>query len=329
MKILVTGGAGYIGSHMCKYLYRHGYEPVVLDNLSRGHRQAVKWGDFYQGNIDDRALLDKIFLSHDISAVMHFAGFINVGESVVNPNIYYVNNVSATITLLEAMIAYRIDKFVFSSSCAVYGEPNEIPIPENHPTDPVNPYGWSKLMVEKILKDFSAAYGLSYIALRYFNAAGADPEGEIGEDHRPETHLIPLVLQTALGRRERLEIYGDDYKTSDGTCIRDFIHINDLAQAHLLAFERLSNNKIIGEAYNLGNGSGYSVKAVIDLAGEITGRPIPATIVDRRPGDPGMLVGTSEQAIKKLGWKPSYADLKVIIETACHWYCGHPNGYES
>ncbi|MFC1815075.1 UDP-glucose 4-epimerase GalE [Thermodesulfobacteriota bacterium] len=327
-KILVTGGAGYIGSHMCKYLFGQGYQPVILDNLSRGHRQAVKWGEFYKGSIADRSLLDKVFASHDIAAVMHFSAFAYVGESMNEPGKYYSNNVAATVWLLQAMVANGVYDFIFSSSCAVYGEPNEIPIPENHPKNPVNPYGRSKLMVEQILEDFSSAYGLRYISLRYFNAAGADPEGEIGEDHRPETHLIPLTLQTALGQRKAIEIFGDDYETRDGTCIRDYIHIDDLAQAHLLALERLSSGES-GAIYNLGNAEGYSVNAVIDLARAITSRSIPAKVVGRRPGDPAVLVGSSEKAIQELGWNPRYMDLRDIIATAWNWHRKQPNGYVS
>ncbi|MFC1858030.1 UDP-glucose 4-epimerase GalE [Thermodesulfobacteriota bacterium] len=317
--ILVVGGAGYIGSHMCKYLAKHDYQPIVLDNLVRGHREAVKWGSLIEGSIADSDLLREIFAQYQISAVMHFAAFAYVGESVESPALYYQNNVANTINLLEAMLENDVLNFIFSSSCAVYGEPQEIPIPEEHPLNPINPYGRGKLMVEKILEDFRAAYGLKYIALRYFNAAGADPEGELGEDHRPETHLIPLVLQTALGQRKVIHVFGDDYPTKDGTCIRDYIHIVDLAQAHLIAMERLFAD-LPGRIYNLGNGDGYSVKEVIQVARKITGKPIPAEVVGRRPGDPAVLVGSSERARKELGWKPQFRELEAIIETAWEWH---------
>lgn len=324
--ILIVGGAGYIGSYMCKYLAKNGYHPIVLDNLVYGHRQAVKWGPFIAGQMADTKLLDQIFKEHSIAAVMHFAAFCYVGESVEDPGKYYQNNVVATITLLEEMLKKNIKNFIFSSSCAVYGEPVEIPITEQHPYNPINPYGRSKLMVEQILQDFRAAYGLEYVALRYFNAAGADPEGEIGEEHNPETHLIPLVLKTALGQRETINIFGDDYATKDGTCIRDYIHIDDLAQAHLLALDRLLNG-LPGGQYNLGNGDGYSVKEVIEVARNITSKQIPAKIVERRPGDPAVLIGSSEKAFKELGWKPQFADLNAIVETAWQWHKTNPNGY--
>jgi len=324
--ILIVGGAGYIGSYMCKYLAKNGYHPIVLDNLVYGHRQAVKWGPFIAGQMADTKLLDQIFKEHSIAAVMHFAAFCYVGESVEDPGKYYQNNVAATITLLEEMLKKNIKNFIFSSSCAVYGEPVEIPITEQHPYNPINPYGRSKLMVEQILQDFRAAYGLEYVALRYFNAAGADPEGEIGEEHNPETHLIPLVLKTALGQRETINIFGDDYATKDGTCIRDYIHIDDLAQAHLLALDRLLNG-LPGGQYNLGNGDGYSVKEVIEVARNITSKQIPAKIVERRPGDPAVLIGSSEKAFKELGWKPQFADLNAIVETAWQWHKTNPNGY--
>lgn len=326
--ILIVGGAGYIGAYMCKYLAKNGYHPIVLDNLVCGHRQAVKWGPFIAGQMADTKLLDQIFKEHPIAAVMHFAAFCYVGESVEYPGKYYQNNVAATITLLEEMLKKNIKNFIFSSSCAVYGEPVEIPITEQHPYNPINPYGRSKLMVEQILQDFRAAYGLEYAALRYFNAAGADPEGEIGEEHNPETHLIPLVLKTALGQRETINVFGDDYATKDGTCIRDYIHIDDLAQAHLLALDRLLNG-LPGGRYNLGNGDGYSVKEVIEVARKITRKQIPAKIVQRRPGDPAVLIGSSEKAFKELGWKPQFADLDAIVETAWQWHKTHPNGYNT
>ena len=326
--ILVVGGAGYIGSYMCKYLAKNGYHPIVLDNLVYGHRLAVKWGPFIEGSMADAKLLDRIFTEYPIAAVMHFAAFCYVGESVEDPGKYYQNNVAATLTLLEEMLDKKVSNFIFSSSCAVYGEPVEIPITEQHPYNPINPYGRSKLMVEKILEDFRAAYGLEYVALRYFNAAGADPEGEIGEEHDPETHLIPLVLKTALGQRETINIFGNDYATKDGTCIRDYIHIDDLAQAHLLALDRLLNG-LPGGQYNLGNGNGYSVKEVIEVARDITSKQIPAKIVERRPGDPAVLIGSSEKAFKELGWKPQFADLNAIVATAWQWHKTHPNGFNA
>ena len=326
MNILVVGGAGYIGSHMCKYLAQKSYTPIVLDNLVYGHREAVKWGPITEGAMENEDILDMIFSKYEIAAVMHFAAFAYVGESVTDPGRYYGNNVAATISLLETMRKHNVLKFIFSSTCATYGEPIEIPITEKHPQKPINPYGRSKLMIEQILDDYQIAYGLNSISLRYFNAAGADPDGEIGEDHSPETHLIPLILQTALGQRDEINIFGDDYPTEDGTCIRDYIHVTDLAQAHLLALEKLMNNSA-GEKYNLGNGNGDSVKQVIDAAREVTGRKIPSRIVERRPGDPAILIGSSEKAIKELGWKPEFADLKRILETAWHWHKNNPNGY--
>ena len=324
--ILVVGGAGYIGSHMCKYLAKHGYVPVVLDNLVYGHQESVKWGPFYKGSMNDYGLLKKIFSVHHIEAVMHFAGYCYVGESVLNPAKYYENNVSATLTLLRTMVDERVKHLIFSSSCAVYGEPIETPISENHPKAPINPYGRTKLMVETILSDFHTAHDLSFACLRYFNAAGADPDGELGEDHNPETHLIPLVLQAALSDKRVVSIYGRDYPTKDGTCIRDYIHIDDLAQAHFLVLERLLNGEVGGQ-YNLGNGNGHSVKEVIDVASIVTGRPIPVVFTARRAGDPSILVSSSGKAIKELGWQPRYVNLEKVIETAWLWHKNHPNGY--
>ena len=327
-KVLTVGGAGYIGSHMCKYLAKRGYTPVVLDNLIYGHREAVKWGPFVEGSMADPNLLKKIFSEHDIAAVMHFAAFCYVGESVTEPAKYYQNNVAATLNLLQAMVEGKVNNFIFSSSCATYGEPIEIPMTEAHPRNPINPYGRTKLIVEQMLEDFNKAYALESTSLRYFNAAGADPDGELGEDHRPETHLIPLVLQTALGQRETINIFGDDYPTKDGTCIRDYIHIEDLAQAHLLALEKLLKGEH-GDQYNLGNGDGHSVKQVIEVAREVSGTDIPAKVTDRRPGDPAVLISSSDKAFKQLGWKPQYPDLRTIIETAWQWHKNHPHGYGS
>lgn len=324
--ILVIGGAGYIGSHMCKLLRKRGFLPIVLDNLVHGHREAVKWGPFIQGSLSDTEVLDQVFTRYNITAVMHFAAFCYVGESVSDPGKYYQNNVADTITLIQSMVERGISSFIFSSSAAAYGEPIEVPISESHPLDPINPYGRTKLMVEQILKDFERAYGLKSISLRYFNAAGADPDGEIGEDHNPETHLIPLVMQTALSKRKHIEVYGDDYPTRDGTCVRDYIHINDLAQAHLLALDRLIADGGGGN-YNLGNGNGYTVKEVIETARHVTGRPIPANVTAKRTGDPAVLIASSEKARKELGWKPRFGDLTRIIETAWNWHNQHPRGY--
>jgi len=326
--ILVVGGAGYIGSHMCKRLAKHGYLPIVLDNLSSGHEKTVKWGPFFEGSISDRNILKRVFSEHRIDAVMHYAAYCYVGESVTDPSIYYQNNLADTICLLSEMVEAEVKNFVFSSSCAVYGEPEEIPITEDHPRNPVNPYGRTKYMVEQILDDFRYAYGLESTSLRYFNAAGADPEGELGEDHNPETHLIPLTIQVALGKREEIRIYGNDYPTPDGTCIRDFIHVEDLAESHLQALERLLNGEGGGK-YNLGNGEGYSVREVIDITRRITGKPIKDRVVNRRAGDPAVLVGSSDKAKIELGWKPRFPDLESIVETAWNWHQKHPKGYDS
>lgn len=325
--ILIVGGAGYIGSHMCKYLYRKGYNPIVLDNLVYGHREAVKWGDFIKGSMEDSALLTKIFTENNIILVMHFAAFAYVGESINDPGKYYINNVASSISLLESMKANKVNNFIFSSTCATYGNPLQVPITEDHPQSPINPYGRSKLMLEQILNDYQRAYGLNYTALRYFNAAGADPDSEIGEDHNPETHIIPLAIETALGKRDSISVFGDNYPTKDGTCIRDYIHVTDLAQAHFLAMESLLGNKK-GDIYNLGNGEGYSVKQVIETATKVTGKDIPFQIEERRPGDPAILIGSSRKAINDLGWKPKYTDLYSIIETAWKWHKANPNGYE-
>jgi UDP-glucose 4-epimerase len=324
--ILVVGGAGYIGSHMCKHLFRRGYQPIVLDSLICGHRQAVKWGPFFRGSMSDGNLLRKIFSDHPIAAVMHFAAFCYVGESVAEPAKYYENNVAGTVALLKVMLEKRVSRFIFSSSCATYGEPTEIPIREDHPLRPISPYGRTKLMVEEILEDFRDAYGLESVSLRYFNAAGADPDGELGEHHDPETHLIPLVLQTALGQRPRIDIFGDDYATKDGTCIRDYIHVEDLARAHLNGLEKLLSGEPGGQ-YNLGNGAGHSVREVIEMARRITGKTIPARVEQRRKGDPAVLISSSEKAIRRLGWRPQFPGLEAVIETAWNWHKANPNGY--
>ena len=320
--ILVTGGAGYIGSHAVLALQKAGYEVVILDNLVYGHKDIVETvlnTKLIVGDTNDRALLDELFTTHSIDAVMHFAAYAYVGESVSDPGKYYRNNVTGTLTLLDAMVDASINKFVFSSTCATYGVPKAVPLVEDHPQDPINPYGATKLMVERMLADFDQAHGLKSVCFRYFNAAGADPEGRLGEDHNPETHLIPLVLQTALGKRESISIFGTDYPTPDNTCVRDYIHVSDLADAHVLGLEYLLKG---GESskFNLGNGNGFSVKEVIEAARAVTGHPIPAVECDRRPGDPPSLVGSAEKARSVLGWNPQYADIQSIIQHAWNWH---------
>lgn len=317
--VLVTGGAGYIGAHACKALSRAGYTPIAYDNLVYGHRSAVKWGPLEEGDISDRRRLETVMREYKPGAIMHFAAYAYVGESVEKPSKYYCNNVAGTLMLLETMRSCGIDKMIFSSTCATYGMPEQIPIPEDHPQNPINPYGRSKLMVEWMLKDFAAAYNIKYVSLRYFNAAGADPGAEIGEDHDPETHLIPLVLDAASGKRAQIEIFGTDYETPDGTCIRDYIHVTDLADAHLLALEYLISGGN-SDVLNLGNGNGFSVREVIAAALKITGCDIPYLESDRRPGDPPVLIGSSNRIKKKLGWRPLYDSLGAIIETAWRWH---------
>ncbi|MDX2242957.1 MAG: UDP-glucose 4-epimerase GalE [Leptolyngbyaceae cyanobacterium bins.302] len=322
VRVLVTGGAGYIGSHAVLSLQQAGYEVIVLDNLVYGHRDIVEnvlKVELVVGDTNDRSLLDQLFATHAIDAVMHLAAYAYVGESVSEPAKYYQNNVVGTLTLLDAMRAASIDKFVFSSTCATYGVPITVPIPEDHPQDPINPYGMTKLMVEKILQDYDKAYNLRSVRFRYFNAAGADPEGRLGEDHNPETHIIPLVLLTALGQRESVSIFGTDYPTPDGTCIRDYIHVTDLAQAHVLGLEYLLKG---GETtvFNLGNGNGFSVKEVIETARRVTGKEIKAIECPRRSGDPPALVGGSDRARSILGWNPQYADLQQILTHAWNWH---------
>ena len=327
-EILVVGGAGYIGSHMCKYLHGKGFKPVVLDNLSLGHRQAVKWGPLYVGELDDQELLTTILTNHDIQAVMHFAAYCYVGESVTEPLKYYQNNVAAPLTLLASLLSHGINKFIFSSSCATYGEPVTTPIVEDQQQQPINPYGRTKLMMENILDDLDRANGLKSVCLRYFNAAGADPDGELGEDHEPETHLLPLVLFEARDQGQKLTLFGDDYPTPDGTCIRDYIHVVDLAQAHYLALQHLLAG---GESkkYNLGNGSGYSLLDVIKAATQITGEEIGYSVAERRTGDPAKLVGSAEKVIRELGWEPRYAKLDSILQTAWNWHRNNPDGFSS
>ncbi len=320
--ILVTGGAGYIGSHAVKALIGEGYEVIVLDNLVYGHRELVEEVlkvELVVGDISDRPLLDKLFASRNIAAVMHFSAYAYVGESVTDPAKYYRNNVVGTLTLLEAMIAASIKQFVFSSTCATYGVPHTVPITEDHSQNPINPYGATKLMVERILEDFDVAYGLKSVYFRYFNAAGADPTGLLGEDHNPETHLLPLVLMAALGKRDSVSIFGTDYPTPDGTCIRDYIHVTDLADAHILGLEYLLNGGDTN-VFNLGNGQGFSVKEAIDTAKVVTGREIKVVMSDRRPGDPPILVGSSDKARNILGWEPKYPALKEILTHAWKWH---------
>lgn len=320
--ILVTGGAGYIGSHAVLALQRSGYEVIVLDNLVYGHRDIVEkvlQAKLVVGDTSDRQLLDQIFATHDIAAVMHFAAYAYVGESMTNPAKYYRNNVASTLTLVEAMLAASVRNLVFSSTCATYGVPQKIPISETHPQEPINPYGTSKLMVERILKDFDLAYGLKSVTFRYFNAAGANPAGLMGEDHTPETHLIPLVLMAAMGQRESISIFGTDYPTPDGTCIRDYIHVADLAQAHVLGLEYLLKENGT-DTFNLGNGNGFSVREVIETARRITKQEISVIECPRRPGDPAILVGSSDKARKILGWHPQYPALEQIIAHAWQWH---------
>jgi UDP-glucose 4-epimerase len=319
MNVLVTGGAGYIGSHCCKALSQKGFHPVTIDNLEYGHQNFVKWGDFFQGDIGDPIDLKKCFDQYQIDAVMHFAAYAYVGESVVNPLKYYENNLRNTIELLHAVIKNKIKYCVFSSTCSTYGIPVKTPIDESHPLNPINPYGNTKRMIEVILEDYAKAYGLKSISLRYFNAAGADPGGEIGEDHSPETHLIPLVLDAAIGKRESIKVFGTDYQTPDGTCIRDYIHVTDLAEAHILALQRLMDGAD-SSVYNLGNGRGFSVLEVIECARQITAKNIAAENTTRRPGDPPVLIASNQKAVNELGWKPKYADLKDIIGTAWRWH---------
>jgi len=317
--VLVTGGAGYIGAHACKALSQAGYTPITYDNFVYGHPEAVRWGPLEKGDIADRKQLEMVMQKYNPIAVMHFAAYAYVGESVENPAKYYRNNAAGTLSLLESMRNCNIDKIIFSSTCATYGMPEQIPIYESHPQNPINPYGRSKIIIEWALKDFAAAYDLKFVSLRYFNAAGADPDGEIGEDHDPETHLIPLVLEVALGTRNQLEIFGTDYATPDGTCIRDYIHVSDLADAHLLALEYL-NGGGQSDVYNLGNGNGFSVKEVVAAAMKITGCDIPCLEVDRRPGDPAVLIGSSDKIRDVLGWQPRHNNLDTIITTAWQWH---------
>ena len=327
--ILVLGGAGYIGSHTVYELIAVGENVVVVDNLETGFRKAVHQdAKFYQGDIRDKAFIDSVFEKEEIDGVIHFAANSQVGESMVNPLKYYNNNLCGTEVLLESMVAHGVNKIVFSSTAATYGEPERIPILETDRTEPTNPYGETKLSMEKMMKWTDVAHGVHYVALRYFNACGAHVSGEIGEAHNPETHLIPLILQVPNGQRESISIFGDDYDTKDGTCVRDYIHVNDLAQAHILAMEYLRKGNE-SNIFNLGNGVGFTVKEVVETARKVTGHPIPAKEEPRRSGDPSTLIASSEKAKKILGWKPKFDDLETIITTAWEWHRNHPNGYEA
>ncbi|GAB5403985.1 MAG: UDP-glucose 4-epimerase GalE [Aureliella sp.] len=325
MNVLVIGGAGYVGSHTVRRLISDGHTVWVYDNLSRGHRAAVPDGRLVEGELCDRKRLESVMAEKRIDAVMHFAAFALVGESVAQPAMYYQNNVTATLELLEAMRASGVSKIVFSSTTATYGQPSKMPIAETTPQLPINPYGFTKLVVEHALADYARAYGFGVAALRYFNAAGASPDGDIGEDHDPESHLIPIVLQTALGQRERIGIFGDDYKTPDGTCIRDYIHVDDLADAHDRALQLLEPGSNI--QVNLGTGVGQSVKDVVEACRRVTGHAIPTVLEERRPGDPDELVADSSLAQRLLNWKPKYTDIESIVETAWRWHKSHPRGY--
>ena len=326
MAILVTGGAGYIGSHTVADLLERGEEVVVIDNLLTGHREALLGGKLYEGDLRDKELLTRIFAENEITAVIHFAASSLVGESMQNPFKYYDNNVYGAMCLLDAMQQAGVKKIVFSSTAATYGEPEKVPIEESDRTEPANVYGETKLMMERMMNWFDKVHGIRYVALRYFNAAGAHTSGKIGEDHRPESHLIPLVLQTALGQREFISVCGEDYPTEDGTCVRDYIHVSDLADAHIKSVEYL-NNDGASNVFNLGNGQGFSVKQVIETAVKVTGRDIPVKFEARRSGDPAVLVASSDKARSVLGWKPSYNQLEDIISGAWQWHESHPQGY--
>ena len=328
MTVLVLGGAGYIGSHTVYALIEKGENVVIIDNLETGHIEAVHpQAKFYQGDIRDRAFVDSVLDAEKIDAVIHFAANSLVGESMTNPLKYYDNNVNGTKVLLQSMVAHEINKIVFSSTAATYGEPDRVPILETDKTEPTNAYGETKLAMEKMFKWTDSAHGMKYVSLRYFNACGAHVSGEIGEAHNPETHLIPLILQVPLGKRETISIYGDDYPTKDGTCIRDYIHVTDLAQAHILAVEYLVKGND-SNIFNLGNGIGFTVNEVIETARKVTGHPIPAIITPRRAGDPAQLIASSDKARTVLGWNPQHADLEEIISSAWKWHSTHPNGFE-
>ena len=324
--VLVTGGAGYIGSHAAKALSRAGYAVLVYDNLIAGHRGAVKYGTLVEGNITDVAAVRDALRRHDIFAVMHFAAFLDVGESVREPARYYRNNVGGALSVLEAMAAESVRNFVFSSTCATYGEPIETPIVESHPQQPINSYGETKLAVERALPHFERAHGIAWVAMRYFNAAGADPDGELGEDHSPEIHVIPRAIAAARGG-PGLQVFGDDYPTPDGTCLRDYIHVADLADAHVRALDAIAETGKSG-AYNLGTGHPHSVREVIDAVEHVTGRKVPWTLAPRRPGDPAVLYAAPHKAQSELRWMPRFGDLETIVRTAYAWHEAHPGGYD-
>jgi len=326
MAVLVTGGLGYVGSHSVKQLVERGEDVIVLDNLLFGHKEAACGSRVVIGDIGDRDLLRSLFSNNRIDAVMHFAALADVPESVADPRKYYDVNISRSLAMLDVMLEHDVKMMIFSSSAATFGEPKVVPIPEDHPKDPTNPYGRSKLMLEEILREYERAYGLRAISLRYFNASGADPSGEIGEDHTPEHHLVPIVIQVALGQREKVNVHGTDWPTRDGTCVRDYVHVTDLAQAHLRGLDALRNGHATAE-YNLGNGSGYTVMEVIRTVEEVTKRKINSVSAERRPGDPAVLVASSEKIMRDLGWKPQFPELRTIIETAWKWHSTHPNGY--
>jgi UDP-glucose 4-epimerase len=325
--ILVIGGAGYIGSHFAQMLRDRGEAHVIFDNLEQGHREAVRDSPLFMGDLRNPADLRRCFSEYpDIDVVMHFAAYIAVGESVRDPSKYFVNNTSAVLGLLEVLREVGIDKFVFSSTAAIFGEPQYVPIDESHPKHPESPYGESKLMVEKFCGAFDVAYGMRSVCLRYFNASGADPSGVLGEDHRPESHLIPLAIMAAQGRRGKLQVFGTDYETADGTCVRDYIHIVDLARAHLLAVKHLREGGN-SRRYNLGNGTGFSVRQVLETVGQVAGTPVPWEPEQRRAGDPAVLIAASDQIKKDWGWQPEYPDLTTIVRHAWNWFEAHPNGY--
>ena len=324
--VLVTGGAGYIGSHAAKALAAAGRPVVIYDNLSEGHRQAALGADLVVGDTRDVSLLRSVMASRGVTSVMHFAAWAAVGESVRDPAGYYSNNVEGTLSVLRAMAEESVSAFIFSSTCAVFGEPTEVPLSESHPRRPINAYGETKLAIERALPHYETAYGIRSVCLRYFNAAGADPDGQLGEDHHPERHLIPLALEAAVGRTS-LQVFGDDYPTPDGTCLRDYIHVTDLAQAHVLALDALERQGA-SAVYNLGNGRPHSVKDVLQAVTRVTGRQVPHTVAPRRPGDPAVLYATNERIQRELGWRPRFADLDVIIDTAWRWFLAHPHKYQ-
>ncbi len=319
MSVLICGGAGYIGSHVNKELNKTGYDTIVFDNLVYGHKEAVKWGEFVKGDLNNIEEIDNVFNKYQIDAVVHLAAYAYVGESVENPEKYYYNNVVNTLNLLQVMLKHDCKNIIFSSTCATYGEPKSVPITEDMPQNPINPYGATKLMIERVFRDYEKAYGLQFVVLRYFNAAGADPDGEIGESHNPETHVIPLVLDAAIGFRKEIKVFGTDYNTADGSCLRDYIHVADLARAHLLAIQYLEQGKP-SDFFNLGNEKGTSVLEVIDSVKRVTGREFKVVLTNRRAGDPAKLVGSSKKAHDVLGWEPTYTNIDKIVGDAWNWH---------